>query len=146
MPFHLAPRQRATFRAFGEALFAHPEPPPQMLAGPRAEQLDALVDGVEEHLQPVSRTQRVLLLLAVELLRWLPVLLFTALSPFEELPLAKRIRLLERMDRSRVTLMLVPFIAFKTLLSMHFFEDEGELRAMGYPGDDQRKRWLRTAA
>jgi hypothetical protein len=28
---------------------------------------------------------------------------------------------------------------------MHFFEDAGELRAMGYPGDE-RKRWLKTAA
>jgi hypothetical protein len=39
----------------------------------------------------------------------------------------------------------MPLIAFKTLLSMYFFEDPSELRAMGYPGDE-RKRWLKIAA
>jgi hypothetical protein len=39
----------------------------------------------------------------------------------------------------------MPLVAFKSLLSMYFFEDEAELRAMGYPGDE-RKRWLKIAA
>jgi hypothetical protein len=138
MPFQLAPRQRAVLRALGEALFAHP-------AGPRPEQLDALVTGVEQHLQPVSRMQRTLLLLALELVRWLPILLFTAAAPFEGVSVEGRVRLLERMDRSRVVLLLMPLVAFKTVLAMHFFESEEELRAMGYPGDE-RKRWLRIAA
>jgi hypothetical protein len=89
--------------------------------------------------------QRSLLLLALELVRWLPLLLFVALRPFEDVSLEKRGALLERMDRSRVTLLLLPLVAFKTVLSMHFFEDEAELRAMGYPGDDERKRWLKLA-
>lgn len=139
MPFQFAPRQRATVRALGEALFQH-------AGGPRPEQLDALVAGVEQHLVPVSRTQRTMLLLALDLVRWLPVLLLTSLGPFEDLAVERRVRLLDRMERSRATLLLVPLVAFKTLLSMHFFEDERELRAMGYPGDDKRKRWLKTAA
>jgi hypothetical protein len=138
MAFALAPRHRSMLRALGAALFAH-------AGGPRPEQLDALVDGIERHLIPVSRAQRTLLLLAVDLVRWLPVLLFVAARPFEDLPVDERVRLLERMDRSRVTLLLMPLIAFKSLMSMYFFEDESELRAMGYPGD-QRKRWLKTAA
>jgi hypothetical protein len=138
MSFRLAPRQRATFRALGEALFSHAE-------GPRPEQLDALVDGIERHLDPVSRTQRTLILLALELVRWLPILLFVAARPFDKVSVERRIRLLERMDRSHVTLLLMPLIAFKSLMSMYFFEDETELRAMGYPGDG-RKRWLRIAA
>ncbi|HEY3822744.1 MAG TPA: hypothetical protein VGL81_36520 [Polyangiaceae bacterium] len=138
MPFELAPRQRDVVRALGAALFAHAE-------GPRPEQLDALADGFERHLAPVSRVQRSLILLAVELVRWLPVLLFIAPRTFEDLSLDARLRLLERMDRSRFTLLLMPLIAFKSLLSMYFFEDPSELRAMGYPGDE-RKRWLTTAA
>jgi hypothetical protein len=137
MAFELAPRHRLVLRALGEALFSHE-------GGPRPEQLDALVAGVQEHLEPVSRMQRGLLLVALELVRWLPVLLLTSLGPFEDAPLRKRIALLERMDRSRFVLLVMPLVAFKTILSMHFFEDEGELRAMGYPGDE-RKRWLRTA-
>jgi hypothetical protein len=138
MPFALAPRQRATVRALGAALFAHAD-------GPRPEQLDALVDGFERHLVPVSVVQRTLLLLALELVRWLPMLLFMAPRTFEDLSLDGRLRLLERMDRSRLTVLLMPLIAFKSLLSMHFFEDPSELRAMGYPGDE-RKRWLKIAA
>jgi hypothetical protein len=137
MPFELAPRHRLVVRALGEALFAH-------ASGPQPQQLDALVDGVERHLEPVSLVQRRLLLLALDLVRWLPVLLLTSLAPFEDVALPKRIALLERMDRSRFVLLVMPLVAFKTLLAMHFFEDEGELRAMGYPGDE-RKRWLRTA-
>jgi hypothetical protein len=137
MAFELAPRHRLVLRALGEALFAHE-------GGPRPEQLDALVAGVQQHLGPVSRVQRGLLLLALELVRWLPLLLLTSPGPFEDVPLRKRIALLERMDRSRFVLLVMPLVAFKTILSMHFFEDEGELRAMGYPGDE-RKRWLRTA-
>jgi len=139
MAFELAPRHRAVVRALGATLFAHAD-------GPRPEQLDALVEGFERHLAPVSKVQRTLLLLAVELVRWLPVLLFIAPHTFEDLSLERRLGLLERMDRSRFTVLLMPLIAFKSLLSMYFFEDPSELRAMGYPGDDERKRWLKIAA
>jgi len=138
MAFAFSPRQRAVVRALGGALFAHAD-------GPRPEQLDALVDGFERHLVPVSVVQRSLLLLALELVRWLPVLLFMAPRPFEDLTLDGRLRLLHRMDRSRATILLMPLIAFKSILSMYFFEDPSELRAMGYPGDE-RKRWLKIAA
>jgi hypothetical protein len=135
--FALRPRHRAAVRALGEALFAHE-------AGPTPAQLDALVDAVEAHLAPVSRPQRAMLLLALELVRWLPLLLFVAPRPFEDVGLAGRVRLLERMDRSRAVALLMPLIAFKTLLSLLFFEQPAELAAMGYPGDE-RKRWLRLA-
>ena len=54
-------------------------------SGPRAAQLDALVDGFEAHLTPVSRTLRFGLLAMLDLIRWLPVLLLVSLRPFEEL-------------------------------------------------------------
>jgi hypothetical protein len=126
-------------RALGEALFHH-------AGGPRPEQLDTLVVRFEEHLVPVSRALRPMLLLALDFVRWLPVLLLVAARPFEDLSIDGRIRLLERMDRSRVILLLMPLVAFKTLLAMIFFEDPGELFAMGYPGDGERKRWLKIAA
>ena len=57
----------------------------------------------------------------------------------------RRVALLERMDRSSWFVLLIPLVAYKTLLSMHYFESATELRAMGYPGDT-RKRWLRPAS
>jgi hypothetical protein len=138
-PARLAPRHGATVRALAEALFGHD-------SGPSPAQLDALVGAVEAHLVPVSWPQRAILLLALDLVRWLPVLLLTAARPFDDLPVARRLALLERMDRSRVIPLLMPLVAYKTLLSLLFFEQAEELRAMGYPGDGQRKRWLLPAA
>ena len=128
--FVLRPGQRVVLRALGDALFAHE-------GGPRPAQLDALVEGFEAHLTPVSRTLRFGLLAMLVLIHWLPLLLFTSLRSFEHLPREERVRLLERMDRSRVLLLLMPLVAFKSLLAMIFFEQPAELRAMGYPGDDK---------
>lgn len=136
--FIFSTRRRAVVRALGEALFHHAD-------GPTPAQLDALADSVEAHLAPVSWPQRTGVLLALTLIRWLPLLLLVSAEPFELVSVPKRLRVLERMDRSHATLLMMPLVAFKTLLAMIFFEDPGELRAMGYPGD-ARKRWLKVAA
>jgi hypothetical protein len=136
--FALRSRQRVVLRALGEALFAHDE-------GPRQDQLDRLVDGFEAHLTPVSRTLRFGLLAMLDLIRWLPVILLVSWRPFEGLARERRVRLLERMEGSRVAALLVPLVAYKAFLAFIFFEDADELRAMGYPGDGVRKRWLTLA-
>ena len=136
--FVLRPRQRVVLRALGDALFGHDE-------GPRPGQLERLVEGFEAHLTPVSRTLRFGLLAMLELIRWLPVLLLVSLRPFEALAREGRVRLLERMERSRVPLLLVPLVAYKSFLAFIYFEDPSEFRDYGYPGDGERKRWLTLA-
>jgi hypothetical protein len=138
MAFTFAPRHRAVVHALGEALFHH-------AGGPSAEQLDRVTADLEAQLAPVSWPQRTALLLAVELVRWLPIILFVAIDTFDRVSVPKRLGILERMDRSRAVALLMPLVAFKTLLCLIFFEHADELRAMGYPGDE-RKRWLRLAA
>jgi hypothetical protein len=44
-----------------------------------------------------------------------------------------------------VPALLVPLVAYKSFLAFIFFEDPGELRAMSYPGDGTRGRWLKLA-
>jgi hypothetical protein len=136
--FVLQRRQRIVLRALGDALFAHE-------SGPSEAQLDALVDGFEAHLTPVSRTLRFGLLSMLDLIRWLPLLLLVSVRCFDDLSRVARVRLLERMERSRVAALLVPLVAYKSFLAFIFFEDPDELRAMGYPGDGVRKRWLKLA-
>jgi hypothetical protein len=136
--FALRPRQRVVLRSLGDALFAHD-------GGPAPEQLDRLVDGFEAHLVPVSRTLRFGLLAMLELVRWLPFLLLAGVRPFESLPRPSRVRILERMERSRVAALLVPLVAYKSFLAFIFFEDPAEMRAFGYPGVGERKRWLTQA-
>jgi hypothetical protein len=125
-------------RAIAGALFEHE-------GGPTEAQLDAVADAYEAHVGAVSMQLRPVLLLALDFVRWLPVLLFVAARPFEDLDVDARVRLLERMERSRFTPLVMAFVAYKTLLTMIFFELPEELRAMGYPGLE-RKRWLRAAA
>jgi hypothetical protein len=136
--FVLRPRQRVVLRALGDALFAHE-------GGPASDQLDALVAGFERHLTPVSATLRFGLLAMLDLIRWLPLVLFVSVLPFEGLPRERRVKILERMERSRAAALLVPLVAYKSFLAFIFFEDPRELQAMGYPGDGARKRWLKLA-
>lgn len=136
--FALAPRHRTMVRAIAGALFEHD-------AGPTEVQLDAVVTAYEAHISALSPQLRPVLLLTLDLMRWLPLLLFVAARPFDELGVEARVGLLERMERSRFLPLVLQFVAYKTLLTMIFFELPEELRAMGYPGLE-RKRWLRVAA
>jgi len=136
--FTLSPRQRTMVRAIAGALFEHE-------GGPTDAQLDAVVAAYEAHVGALSMQLRPVLLLSLDLVRWLPLLLFVAARPFEDLDVDARVRLLERMERSRFIPLVLAFVAYKTLLTMIFFELPEELRAMGYPGLE-RKRWLRAAA
>ena len=54
--------------------------------------------------------------------------------PFEETSLEVRSRLLERMDRSHFMLLLMPLVAFKTVMAMHFFESEARAPRDALPG------------
>jgi hypothetical protein len=135
----LAARHRRVARAFAEALLALP---PRTGQAPDA--ADTLVDRFDAHLAAVSRSLRPLLLLALDWVRWLPLVLFVAPRLFEDLPVEARASLLERMDRSRSPLLFLPLVAYKTLLSMMHFEEAAELHALGYPGDD-RARWKRVS-
>lgn len=136
--FALSPRHRTMVRAIAGALFEHE-------GGPSEAQLDAVADAYEAHVGALSMQLRPVLLLSLDFVRWLPLLLFVAARPFEELGVEARVTLLERMERSRFLPLLLAFVAYKTLLTMIFFELPEELRAMGYPGLE-RKRWLRAVA
>lgn len=136
--FELSPRHRTMVRAIAGALFEHD-------AGPTEAQLDAVATSYEAHVAALSMQLRPVLLLSLDLVRWLPLLLFVAAKPFDELDVETRVRMLERMERSRWMPLVLAFVAYKTLLTMIFFEMPEELRAMNYPGLE-RKRWLRAAA
>jgi len=60
------------------------------------------------------------------------------------MPREKRTRMLERMEKSRIVIVSLVFVAWKTVLTMLYFEHPDELAAMGYPGPE-RSRWKRVA-
>lgn len=129
----LRPRHRPIVRALAEALFS-----PSGEATP--ERLDAFVDEVDAFISPASKTLRLGLVMMLWVLRWSP-LLFGRFRLFEDLTVADRVTHLERLDRSKVKPLPLIVVAYKTVMTMLFYEDEQELAGLGYPGPE-RKRYL----
>ena len=129
----LKPRHRPLVRALAEALFS-----PNGEATP--ERLDTFVDDVDAFLSPASKTLRFGLVMMLHVLRWSP-LFFGRFRLFEDLTVDERVTHLERLDHSKVKQLPLIVVAYKTVLTMIFYEDEDELRSLGYPGAE-RKRYL----
>ena len=129
----LRPRHRPIVRALAEALFS-----PGGEASP--ERLDAFVDEVDNFISPASKTLRFGLVMMLRVLQLTP-LLFGRFRLFENLSVEQRVEHLERLDRSKVRQFPLIVVAYKTVLTMLFYEDEEELRGLGYPGPE-RKRYL----
>ncbi len=131
----LKPRHRKMVAAIAEALFSPDEKPLEPVM------LDAFVTNIDGFMSPASKTLRSGLMLMLELLRFLPLIVIGKFLLFDDLPIALRTRMLEKMDRSRFSFFPLIVVAFKTMLTVAYFEDEARLRAIGYPGEE-RKRWL----
>lgn len=132
----LRPRHRAVVRALGEALFTGEQP----LSG---EALDGLVDDADGFMSPASKTLRFGLTSMLDVLRFLPLVVVGRFAAFEDLSREDRVKMLGRMDRSRFVPFTLIFIAFKTMLTIAFFEDDARQRAIGYPGPE-RERYRRA--
>lgn len=128
----LRAHHRPVLRALAEAMFA----PDGEVSIAR---LDAFVEEVDRFISPASKTLRFGLLAMLFAIRWSP-LLFLRLKPFEALTVAERVHHLEALEKSKVRQLPMLVVAYKTILTMIFYEDEDEQRAIGYPGP-ARRRW-----
>lgn len=133
----LRPRHRPIVRALAEALFS-----PAGEATP--ERLDAFVDEVDQFISPASKTLRFGLVFMLGVLRWSP-LFFGKFRLFDDMTVDERIAHLERLDRSKVKQLPLIVVAYKTVMTMLFYEDPRELAGLGYPGH-ARKRYLKVAS
>ena len=137
----LRPRHRPIVRALAEALFS-----PDGEATP--ERLDAFVDEVDNFISPASKTLRFGLVMMLYVLRFSPLLFVLEtrkLRLFDDMTVEERVHHLERLDRSKVRQLPLIVVAYKTVMTMLFYEDEQELRGLGYPGH-ARKRYLKVAS
>ena len=106
-----------------------------------AERLDAFVEDVDSFISPASKTLRFGLVLMLSVIRWSP-LLFFRFKTFDEMSVDDRVQHLERLEHSKVKQLPLLVVAYKTILTMIFYEEEEEQRAIGYPGA-VRTRWKR---
>ena len=129
----LRARHRPMVRAIGEALFSPDgEAPPA--------KIEAFVDDFDGFISPTSVTLRYGLLAMMFVLKWSPIF-FGKLRTFDELSVDERVHHLERLDQSKVKQFPLIVAAFKTVMTMVYYEDEEELTALGYPGPE-RTRYL----
>ena len=129
----LRPRHRPVVRALAEALLA---PSGEGASG----RLDAFADEVDSFISPASRSLRFGLVAMLGILRWSP-LLFGRWRLFDDMTLDERVAHLERLERSRVRRLPLIVVAYKTVMTLLFYEDPRELAELGYPGP-VRKRYL----
>jgi hypothetical protein len=130
----LKPRHRPVVRALAEAFFSPDGEVPD-------EKLDRFVDDVDGFMSPASKTLRFGLVMLLSAIQWSP-LLYGRFRVFSEMKLEDRIHHLEKLEASKVTQLSLLVVAYKTLLTMLYYEDDDELKALGYPGNE-RKRYLR---
>jgi hypothetical protein len=119
-------------RGFAEALFSH-----EVVIAP--ERLDVFVEDVDQFVSPASKTLRTALVFMLEVVRWAPLFVVGRFSTFEDLSLEDRTRMLEKMERSRFSPFALIFVAYKTVLTMAFFEEATTLAELGYPGDERKR-------
>lgn len=131
----LRARHRPVVRALAEAFFSPDGEVPD-------DKLDAFVDDVDGFISPTSKTLRFGLLMLLTFLQWSPLLYFR-LHTFADLPLSARLEHLERLEQSRIPKLALLVISYKTIMTMIFYEDEAELKGLGYPGAE-RHRWRRV--
>lgn len=106
------------------------------------EKLDLFVDEVDRFISPASKTLRFGLVMMLFAIRFSP-LLYLRFKTFEEMTVEERIHHLERLEKSNVKQLPLLVVAFKTILTMLFYEDPEEGKVFGYPGPE-RKRWKRA--
>ena len=123
-------------RALAEAMFS----PDGEVA---KERLDLFVDDVDGFISPASKTLRFGLVLMLTVIKWSPLLYFR-FRTFDEMSVDERVHHLERLEKSKVKQLPLLVVAYKTVLTMIFYEDEAEQRTLGYPGHT-RERWKKGA-
>lgn len=122
-----------------EAMFAeHGEVEPARLA----RHVEAMFAMVAVASWPVRFGLR----LALVLLRLAPLVLFAHARTLERLTVAERVRVLERVERSRLMLLCLAFVGWRTIATLVVYEHPDELRALGYTSDERErhKRVLRV--
>jgi hypothetical protein len=128
----LRARHRPVVRALAEALFS----PDGELDAAR---LDAFVTEVDHFISPASKTLRFGLLVMLEVLRFSPVFVIHRWTTFDALPRGERTRMLEAMEHSRVAELTLIVVAYRTLMTIIFYEADDQLRQIGYPGPERHR-------
>jgi hypothetical protein len=132
----LTATDRLVVRSIAEAMFSEDGEVDETRLAAHVGQVDALVSAA-------SRSTRAGLRLALLFLRLAPILFMFRLTTLERLPVADRVALLARLERSRAATSLA-FVGWRSIMTLVFYEDPVELRALGYGEERQRYKGARA--
>lgn len=122
----LSPGQHKQVYALAEALFSTGTG--QALAPPPQARLDWLARELDDFLRHAGPRGHALSSLIIFVMSWLPPLLVLSLPPLSRLPLALRVKAVNRAERTPLGL---AFYGLKTLLCILYFERDDVLREHG---------------
>jgi hypothetical protein len=124
----LSPRTLRAARAVAEALFStHAGPPP-------AERLEYLTRDLADFYGHVTLRARLVFRACIATVSWIAPLLIGELKPLGRLPVPDRVRALERLEASPLSLAL---LGAKAILSLVYYEHPDAAREIGW---DQRPK------
>lgn len=108
--------------------------------------LDAHVEDVDRYVSAASSPIRLGLRFALVVLQVMPLLLLLRAARLSSLPVDDRVALLARLERSTFAPLSLAFIGWRTVMTLVFYEDAGELARIGYLGGERHryKRHLLT--
>lgn len=129
------PFARRTIAALAEAMFTHPDDPPDAGARARFEWLAGDADAYVSNASALMRIGFWCMLLVLELL---PLFVVGRLSRCSSLRLEVRVRYLEKLDRGRVVFLALFVTVWKTLLTILYFEHPEAAPMLGYDGKHER--------
>ena len=135
----LTARDRVIVRAIAEAMFAQD-------GEVSSARLDAHVADVDDYVSAASIEVRSGLRLALLVVSLAPLVFFFRLATIARLSIDDRVALLSRLERSRVTLLSLAFIGWRTVMTLVFYEDAAELRNIGYAGEERLRHKRRLPA
>jgi hypothetical protein len=127
----LKQRHRPIVRALAEAFFDGE------LTGTK---LDAFVDEVDRFMSATSKTLRFGLVLMLNVIELSPLFYFRVKS-FSHMNVAERVHHLEKLEASKVAQLPLLVVSYKTLMTMLFYDEAGQLKEIGY--SEHRERYRR---
>jgi hypothetical protein len=135
--------ERTTFGPFArrvivgltEAFFTDPDAPPDERAQARYEWVANDADGYVSNASGQMRFGFWFMLFVLEVL---PLVVVGRFARCSSLPVPMRVRYLDRLDRSRVVVLALFVTAWKTLLTILYFEHPETASMLGYDGRHER--------
>ena len=108
--------------------------------------LSAHVTDVDGYVSAASRPIRLGLRLALFVVQIAPILVFFRMSTLCRLNVEDRVRVLSRLERAKLAPLSLAFVGWRTVMTLVFYEDPGELRKIGYAGEERRRYKRRLPA